>query len=83
MDTGRRAAFFQCALDNWGSDPAAVAYVGDRPDNDVKPSKALGLYTVRVLQGPHAGQPPKDDSEAADVEVATLTAAVEHLVALT
>jgi FMN phosphatase YigB (HAD superfamily) len=74
-------AFFQLALDAWGFEPSTVAYVGDRPDNDTKPAKALGLYTVRVLLGPHEQQAPKEDSERADASVATLNAAAVHLLA--
>ena len=72
-------AFFRLALEAWGFEPATVAYVGDRPDNDTKPAKSLGLYTVRVFLGPHENQAPQDDSERADASVATLSAAAAHL----
>ena len=71
-------AFFRLALEAWGFEPGTVAYVGDRPDNDTKPAKALGLYTVRVLLGPHERQAPKEDSERADADVPTLSAAAAH-----
>ena len=74
-------AFFRLALDAWALTPGRVAYVGDRPDNDVAPANALGLTTVRLRRGPHADQPPRSDAERADVEAADLTEAARHLVA--
>jgi HAD superfamily hydrolase (TIGR01509 family) len=74
-------AFFMMALEAWALTPARVAYVGDRPDNDVAPAKALGLTTVRLRRGPHAGQPPRTEAERADAEAADLGEAAGHLVA--
>ena len=54
--------------------------MGDRPDNDVAPARALGLLTVRVLTGPHAAQVPRSDAERPHREVADLAAAVVELV---
>jgi HAD superfamily hydrolase (TIGR01549 family) len=46
-------AFYRRALELMGSpDPAAVAYVGDRVDNDVLPSAAAGLRAVWLRRGP-------------------------------
>ena len=58
-----------------------MAYVGDRPDNDVAPAKRLGLTTVRLRRGPHADQAPRTDAERADVEARNLAEAAQHLVA--
>lgn len=74
-------AFFRLALDAWTLEPGRVAYVGDRPDSDVAPAKALGLATVRLRRGPHADQPPRTAAERADVEARDLTEAARHLVA--
>ena len=74
-------AFFRLALDAWTLAPGRVAYVGDRPDNDVAPAKALGLATVRLRRGPHAEQLPRTDAERADIEARDLTEAARHLVA--
>ena len=74
-------AFFRLALGAWDLPPGRVAYVGDRPDNDVAPAKALGLLTVRLRRGPHADQPARDDAECADVEVPDLEEAARRLVA--
>ena len=47
------SAFFDQALGLMGSpEPAAVAYVGDRVDNDVLPSIAAGMRAVWLRRGP-------------------------------
>jgi HAD superfamily hydrolase (TIGR01509 family) len=74
-------AFFRLALDAWALSPDRVAYVGDRPDNDVAPAKRLGLTTVRLRRGPHADQLPRTDAERADIEARDLAEAASHLVA--
>jgi putative hydrolase of the HAD superfamily len=65
-------AFFRLAFESWALPPARVAYVGDRPDHDVAPARALGLFTVRVLSGPHATQPARGDGQQADRVAASL-----------
>ena len=46
-------AFFATALELMGSpDPANVAYVGDRVDNDVRPAAAAGMRAVWIRRGP-------------------------------
>ena len=46
-------AFFARTLELLGSpDPGAVAYVGDRADNDVLPSAAAGMRDVWLRRGP-------------------------------
>jgi HAD superfamily hydrolase (TIGR01549 family) len=72
-------AFFARAIELMGDpDPADVAYVGDRVDNDVRPSDAAGMRAVWLRRGPWAlietGIPP----EAALV-VATLAELVERI----
>jgi HAD superfamily hydrolase (TIGR01509 family) len=67
-------AFFRLALAAWALPPARVAYVGDRPDHDVAPARALGLFTVRVLTGPHATQPARGAGQQADRVAASLEA---------
>jgi HAD superfamily hydrolase (TIGR01509 family) len=73
-------AFFRMALDAWALPPDRVAYVGDRPDNDVAPAKTLGLTTVRLRRGPHADQRAPSDAERADVEAADLAEAARYLI---
>ena len=58
-----------------------MAYVGDRPDNDVAPAKALGLHTLRLLLGPHAAQPARTPAERADFDARSLAEAAAHLLA--
>ncbi|HWC01420.1 MAG TPA: HAD family hydrolase [Methylomirabilota bacterium] len=74
-------AFFRLALDAWALAPGRVAYVGDRPDNDVVPAKILGLATVRLRRGPHADQAARTDAERADVDARDLTETARHLIA--
>jgi HAD superfamily hydrolase (TIGR01509 family) len=72
-------AFFRLALEAWALAPNRVAYVGDRPDNDVAPAKGLGLTTVRLRRGPHQDQLPRSAAERADIEATHLTATIPHL----
>lgn len=44
--------FFARITDEVGSDPAEIAYVGDRVDNDVEPALAAGMVAVHVRRGP-------------------------------
>jgi len=46
-------AFFDAALSLMGNpEPASVAYVGDRADNDVRPSAAAGMRAIWLRRGP-------------------------------
>jgi FMN phosphatase YigB (HAD superfamily) len=46
-------AFFTRALELMGSpEPADVAYVGDRIDNDVLPATTAGMRAVWIRRGP-------------------------------
>ena len=46
-------AFFERALKLMGSpDPAEVAYVGDRIDNDVRPASEAGMRAIWIRRGP-------------------------------
>ena len=47
-------AFFGRVADELGLEPAEVAYVGDRVDNDVRPAAAAGMVAVFVRRGPWA-----------------------------
>jgi len=46
--------FFQRVVEEAGVEPGAIAYVGDRIDNDVLPARAAGMFTVFVRRGPWA-----------------------------
>lgn len=56
-------AFFRACLALMGdADPARVAYVGDRPDNDVRPATAAGMRAVWLRRGPWGAiaEPPPE-----------------------
>jgi FMN phosphatase YigB (HAD superfamily) len=75
-------AFFERICAEMAVEPAAVAYVGDRVDNDVLPAKAAGMFAVLVRRGPwgylHARRP---DAATADLRVDNLTSLVEWILA--
>ena len=74
-------AFFRLALEAWRLERRRIAYVGDRPDNDVAPAKALGLTAMRLRRGPHARQVSRSEAERADLDAPDLAEAAELLVA--
>jgi HAD superfamily hydrolase (TIGR01549 family) len=45
-------AFFRRIVTESGVEPAQIAYVGDRLDNDVLPAVAAGMFGVFVRRGP-------------------------------
>jgi HAD superfamily hydrolase (TIGR01662 family) len=63
-------AFFAKALELMGRpDPGDVAYVGDRVDNDVGPSRAAGMRAVWLRRGPWgviAVPPPEGEAMVVD-----------------
>ena len=66
------AAIFHLALERAGCAAAESVMIGDRLDNDIRPAKALGFRTMRVLQGTHRLQKPRNDAETPDATVADL-----------
>ena len=52
--------FFAQVAELAGEEPAKVAYVGDRVDNDVEPALAAGMVAVHIRRGPwgHLFEPP-------------------------
>jgi HAD superfamily hydrolase (TIGR01549 family) len=72
-------AFFERTLDLLGSpDPASVAYVGDRIDNDVRPAAAAGLRAIWLRRGPWGIIPTAAPAEAALV-VTSLTELADRI----
>jgi HAD superfamily hydrolase (TIGR01662 family) len=72
--------FFARALDLMGSpDPASVAYVGDRVDNDLLPARAAGMRAVWIRRGPWGviQHPPEGTRSALTVD--TLDELVERI----
>jgi FMN phosphatase YigB (HAD superfamily) len=47
------ARFFTRVVEEAGTSPQEILYVGDRVDNDVVPALAAGLHAVRVRRGAH------------------------------
>jgi FMN phosphatase YigB (HAD superfamily) len=45
-------AFFARIVEAVGVEPAKIAYVGDRVDNDVGPAIAAGMVGVHIKRGP-------------------------------
>jgi HAD superfamily hydrolase (TIGR01549 family) len=73
------AAFFDRTLALLGSpDPADVAYVGDRIDNDVLPAAAAGMRAVWVRRGPW-GVIPADAPAAAALVVTSLVELADRI----
>jgi FMN phosphatase YigB (HAD superfamily) len=59
------AAFFERVVEACGCRAEQVAYVGDRVDNDVLPSRAAGLLPVHVRRGPwgYLHDPPEGTAQ--------------------
>jgi FMN phosphatase YigB (HAD superfamily) len=71
--------FFARTLELIGSPPAGqVAYVGDRVDNDVRPSAAAGMRAVWIRRGPW-GFLHEDAEGTANLEVRSLDELVERI----
>ena len=66
------AAIFHLALEQAECAPGDAVMIGDRLDNDIRPAKAIGFRTVRILQGPGRLQQPREDGETPDATVADL-----------
>ena len=67
------ARAFLPALEALGLAGDEVVYVGDNPAKDFVGARALGMYTVRVLRGPHALDVPASGYDA-DLTLDTLDA---------
>ena len=74
-----QAAFFARALQLMdGAAPGDVAYVGDRPDNDVRPAAAAGMRSIWIRRGPWGVIEDREPPEAA-LTVRSLTELVERI----
>ena len=73
-------AFFERVVTEIGLPAAAVAYVGDRLDNDVLPAQALGMVGVFLVRGPWGlVQQSWPEAARADLTVETLDGLAERL----
>jgi FMN phosphatase YigB (HAD superfamily) len=75
-------AFFARVVAAAGFEPAAIAYVGDRLDNDVLPAVAAGMVAVFLRRGPwgylHAGRPEAAQAHIRLDSLAELPAALQR-----
>ena len=71
---------FRIALAQADCEPQHAVMVGDRIDNDIKPAKALGMQTVRILQGVGRLQKPRTDDERPDLTVKDLAELADVLI---
>ena len=71
--------FFLHAMSEVGCKPEEAVMVGDRIDNDIIPSKELGMHSVRVRTGYFAADTAKNDAERADAEIDSLTELAEAI----
>ena len=66
--------FFAAIAELAGVEATAIAYVGDRVDNDVLPAHAAGMVAVHIRRGPwghiHAGLA---EAERADIRIDALS----------
>lgn len=65
--------FFKRAVLRAGCLPEEAYMIGDRPDNDIAPAKALGMHTVRIRQGLGGLMPVTEEDSRADFTVDSLT----------
>ena len=65
-------AIFRYALSLAGCAPERALMIGDRLDNDIFPAKALGMKTLRIMQGFGALQIPKSPDYIPDLTVCSL-----------
>jgi FMN phosphatase YigB (HAD superfamily) len=66
-------AFFTRIADELELPSRAIAYVGDRLDNDVRPARAAGMVAIFVRRGPWAWiQARRDDPPEASLVVESL-----------
>jgi HAD superfamily hydrolase (TIGR01549 family) len=71
-------AFFAAIAMRLDLAPGAIAYVGDRIDNDVRPATAAGMRAIFVRRGPWAWvQAGRDPVPQADASLDDLTTIVE------
>ena len=65
--------FFKRAIQRANCLPSEAYMIGDRPDNDIAPAKALGMRTIRIRQGLGGLMPVTEDEKRADFTVDSLT----------
>ena len=72
-----KEAFFRSILRNAERDPQRVLVVGDRPSNEIRAGKSLGMHTVRLQGGEFARLKPQGPDEQADFEISKIDAVLK------
>jgi FMN phosphatase YigB (HAD superfamily) len=76
-------AFFTALADRLDLPPAAIAYVGDRVDNDVRPAAQAGMRAIFLRRGPwawvQAGRADPPEAHAVIESLAELPSALAAL----
>ena len=75
--------FFGRIAEVVGMPPSAIAYVGDRLDNDIIPARNAGMVAIFLRRGPwglaHANSPDSARASARNEALAALPALIEQL----
>ena len=72
-----KEAIFRSILRNAESDAGRVLVVGDRPSNEIKAGKALGMHTVRLRGGEFVRLKAQGPEEQADFEISKIDAVLK------
>lgn len=75
-------AFFERIADELHLPPAAIAYVGDRIDNDILPAAAAGMQAIFIRRGPWAHLQALEGIPAAAITIDSLLEVPAVLAAL-
>ncbi len=76
-------AIFRLAFDQASCKPEEAIMVGDRPDNDIRPAKALGMRTVRLRHGIlYTAYDARDAAETADAEITEISRLAETVISV-
>ena len=73
---------FLAAAEAMGVSPSACIMVGDRIDNDIGPTKALGMATIQLRGGRHRRQQPRSPAETPDAVVTDVLELEEAITSL-
>lgn len=69
---------FELALNRAKCSAQDAVMIGDRLDNDIFPTKKMGMKTVHIKQGFGAYQTPRSDEYMADITVNNLTELLKY-----
>jgi putative hydrolase of the HAD superfamily len=59
--------FYKKILKRLRAKPSECVMIGDREDCDIVPAKKVGMHTIRVKKGKHAGDPSVADFEVQEI----------------